>query len=362
MDGDPLPVNLRRVRVAKGLSQVELAKLADLSRVAYRSIETGKAQPRVNTLTRLADALNVKIEHLLSPTRTLTKVRFRARKKMNSRKDTLVHVARWLDDYAELEKLLRDKPQFKFEPLALKLARIKPGPARAIHAAFEARTLLNLKPRDSIRDVCGLLEDHGIKVFPFELASTEFFGLSISKDEGGPALVVNVWDRISVERWIFTAIHELGHILLHLHSFDVDRDKEDKAEEDEANLFASHFLMPEDVFLAEWNEARGLSLVERVLKVKRIFKVSWRTVLYRAFPNDKWIWQRFPKEYLAATGKELGPKDEPRRLSRSEFTSDRRDRLIRRAVDDGEISLSRAAEILGISVDKMHERAASWVE
>lgn len=48
--------------------------------------------------------------------------------------------------------------------------------------------------------------------------SDDFFGLSIGPADGGPAVVVNVWDGISVERWIFTAAHELGHLVLHLRS------------------------------------------------------------------------------------------------------------------------------------------------
>jgi len=57
-------------------------------------------------------------------------------------------------------------------------------------------------------DVCELLEDNGVKVYPLCIANDEFFGLSVAKDDGGPAVVVNVWERISVERWIFTAAHD----------------------------------------------------------------------------------------------------------------------------------------------------------
>lgn len=362
MGTDPLAANLRRSRIARGLSQGELADRAELSRVAYRNIETGAAKPRVDTLLRVATMLGVRLEELLSPARTLTHVRFRANKKMSTREDVLVRVARWLDDYRELEELLEQPLRFEFEPLARRLARVKPGPERAAKAGAEARSALGLAARDSIRDVCGLLEDHGVKMYPIELASAGFFGLSVSNDEGGPAIVVNVWDRITVERWIFTAAHELGHLLLHLPAYDVARAAEDKGEEREADVFASHFLMPEDVFHSEWEQARGLPLVDRVLKVKRIFKVSWRAVLYRAFPEDKDVFRRFPNAYRAMTGKQLGPRDEPMRLPSAEFVTDRRDRLVRAALEQERISLSRAAEIIGISIDKMQERQASWTE
>ena len=78
-------------------------------------------------------------------------------------------------------------------------------------------------------------------------------------------MVVNVWERISVERWIFTTAHELGHLLLHRDAYAIEKRGEDAGEEEEADVFASHFLMPQDVFEREWTEARGLSFVERVL-------------------------------------------------------------------------------------------------
>src|SRR5262249_20937889 len=155
-------------------------------------------------------------------------------KKMTTREDVLVRIARWLDDYSELEELLDEHQRFDFEHVGKPLAKLKPGPDRAIRAAALARKALGLSDREAIRDVCGLLEDHGLKIYPLDLASVGFFGLSVAGEEGGPAIVVNVWDRITVERWIFTTAHELGHLLLHLGAYDVGRDAEDKNEEKEA--------------------------------------------------------------------------------------------------------------------------------
>ncbi|MGI6132457.1 MAG: hypothetical protein ACOYES_11375 [Bacillota bacterium] len=60
--------------------------------------------------------------------------------------------------------------------------------------------------------MCGLLESSGVKVYAREVMSRGFFGLSIGPADGGPLVVANVWSRISVERWILTAVHELGHL------------------------------------------------------------------------------------------------------------------------------------------------------
>lgn len=382
-----LSQNLRRLRDARRLSQAEVAERAELSRVAYGNIESGAAQPRVDTLMRIAAVLEVKLHDLLAESRSLKAVRFRALKKMTSREQVLVDVIRWLEDYAELESLLEDRVAFRLDNVGRSVARQPMGPDRARAAARQARKALDLGPTECIRDVCGLFEERaGVKVYPMRLASDAFFGLSVAHEEGGPAVVVNVWERISVERWIFTAAHELGHLLLHLAAYDVNKTDEVLDEEREADQFASHFLMPQEVFWHEWQEARGLALVDRVLKVKRIFQVSYRTVLYRLSEHASYgrgIWQQFQGAYIARFGKSLmktdepealvaadfngaivEPRaaDEPKRLSSDDFVEDRLSRLVRAALEKEQISLSRAAEILELDLKTMRGWVASWVD
>jgi len=52
---------LKALRKAGGDSQKSLAKRAGISEVAYLAIEQGKAQPRVSTIKKLADALSVPV-------------------------------------------------------------------------------------------------------------------------------------------------------------------------------------------------------------------------------------------------------------------------------------------------------------
>lgn len=384
MDLSVLCANLRRLRTAKGLSQGELAEAAQLSRVGYRNIESGGAAPRVDSLMRLAAALGVRLEELLAPVRTLHRVRFRAQKKMTTRGELLADVARWIDDYGELESVLDARLPFKFEAVRKKLGGMRSGEARALKAAALARDSIEID-NEIIRDICGMLEDNGVKVFTPKLASEGFFGLSVSEADGGPAIVVNTWERLSVERWIFTAAHELGHLLLHLDAYDVTKADEEPGQEKEADTFASHFLMPDALFKKEFAEARGLPLVRLVFKLKRIFRVSWKSVLYRIAsqsPDGAKLWPRFQWEYKALTGRTLGKADEPDALVAEDFRSvrpsakvadepehlvegdfmeDRLSRLVRKAVEDEEISLGRAAEILRIGLEDMRELSNSWV-
>jgi Zn-dependent peptidase ImmA (M78 family)/DNA-binding XRE family transcriptional regulator len=384
MDLTILSGNLRRIRSAKGKSQAEVADAAGLSRVGYRNIEGGASAPRVDSLMQIASALDVRLEELLTPVRTLTAVRFRAQKKMTTRGELLADVARWLDDYNEIEALLEAKEKFAFAGVRKKVEGMPHGEARARKAAELARQAVKLTDRDVIRDICGMLEENGAKVFTPKLASEGFFGLSVAASDGGPAVVVNVWERLSVERWIFTAAHELGHLILHLDAYDVTKTEEDPTQEKEADTFASYFLMPDALFDREFNEARGLPLVKLVFKLKRIFRMSWKSVLYRIAsksPDGGKLWPRFQWEYKQLTGRTLGKADEPdglvaedfrgqpsakvadepEHLVEDDFVEDRLSRLVRKAVETEEITLSRAAEMLRVDIAKMRDIANSWV-
>lgn len=370
--------NLARLRGQSGLSQAQVAEKAGISRQAYRSLEAGDAEPRVATLSALASALGSPVEDLLRPVRQLRSVRFRADKKMATRGQLLSDVARWLDDYCALEKQLGEKTRVK---------RLECKEAGTPEDCAEwARKRFGLREGELIRDICGLLEDNGIKVYLPQVASEGFFGLSVGRGEGGPAVVVNTWERISVERWIFSAAHELGHLLLHLDAYDVDQAEEDAQQEKEADRFASEFLMPSKIFWAEWEEARGRPLVERVFKLKQIFRVSYKTVLYRVAEEtkDKQIWGKFYSQYKQRTGQTLARTDEPGAMNRHEFgrspaptakgseepervrasafMDDRLWRLVRKGVESGQISMSRGAEILGLTAREMRDVAAGWVE
>lgn len=383
MGADAIATNLRRLRAAKGWTQEQAARSAGISKSAYRNIESRRAVPRVDTLQQLAEALGVEIQDLVSPVPELRRVRFRSFKRLKTRAQVLALVGRWLADFNSLEELLGERVSCGLvtDQGTGRRRRTDVSPQRV---AAEARQRMGLGPSEPVRDICGLLEAHGIKVFPMRVASDAFFGLSVAEADGGPAVAVNTWERISVERWIFTAAHELGHLLLHLEDYDVENHDEERRQEKEANLFASYFLMPEEVFQREWTETYGMAFVDRVLKVKRIFRVSYRTVLYRlseAFPGPE-LWKRFQVDVLRRSGKTLLKDDEPEALAadafRASFPEDRRagepaelspqdfveDRLsflVRKAVEKDEISLSRGAEILGLSLGEMRQLASSWV-
>lgn len=369
--------NLRRLRSAHGLTQAEVATASGITRLAYRNLEAGLSLPRADTLQALARALEAGIQDLVTPAAELRHVRFRSFQRLNTREQILFEVGRRLRDFNELEEILGDRIVPRLASLGSDLS--------PEDAAAAARKRFGLGSDEPVRDLCGLLEANGVKVLPLRVASDAFFGLSVAVADGGPAIAVNIWERISVERRIFTAAHELAHLVLHLEDYDVIQKEEEKRQEREANLFAAHFLMPQEVFTREWEETRGMALVDRVLKVKRMFRVSYRTVLYRLSETGAFgpeIWRRFQAEVKRRTGRTLLKEDEPEALaadafrasfpepsragepedlSPADFMEDRLFRLVRRAVESDEITLARGAEILALPLEEMRQLAGSWV-
>ena len=60
-----LAIRIKELREQKGISQEELAHRAGLSRTGMGFVETGKRWPRLDTLMKVAQGLNVTVDELL---------------------------------------------------------------------------------------------------------------------------------------------------------------------------------------------------------------------------------------------------------------------------------------------------------
>lgn len=359
--------NIRARRDELGLTQKDVAAKADLSDAGYRNIESGKVkESRMDSLTRIAKVLDVPLMAFFEQPRELVSVRFRAQKKLRVRQRIINAMARWLEDFEFLEDLLDDHRPFKLSGLATKLEPYSGEVPRSIHAARLARVVLDLDPDEPIQDVVGLMEWAGVKVRMMKYTGDGFFGLSgWGRSYESPGVIVCDNDNVSAERKIFSAVHEMGHLILHRDEYNVREDHEDKDREKEADQFASHFLMPDDQFEEKWNELRGKSPYDRVMVTKKLFNVSYRTVLYRLAENDAIDFgdaQRYVyRIHRMKEGRKLGGRSEPYEIGKDyPFIARRLDNLVRRAIEEEQITVSRGAEILGISSTAMRQVMQDW--
>ncbi|MBF0216108.1 MAG: ImmA/IrrE family metallo-endopeptidase [Candidatus Omnitrophica bacterium] len=365
MKENKIAVNLKRIRIARGLTMEKAAEAAGITRMAYHNIEKGIAEPRVSNLQKLADALGVKVFDLARSVPKLSNVRFRAlkwktQKSKQKREEIKNETALWMRDFRDLEELLLNGKDNKacLDNQKYDLNSMSPE-----KAADKARKCLGLKGDEVITDICGLVESAGIKLHFMNIGLENFFGFSVNDKELGAAIVVNSHESIPTERKIFTVAHELGHILMHPDSFN-DDEEEIKVQEDEANAFASYFLMPSIAFHKRLSEIKGLDSVDIILHIKRVFKVSYMTVIKRLIgervaTND--IYKTFCYRYKERKSFEFKGHKEPEPLAPIDCIEDRLSRLVREAYEKELVSMSRAAEILGKSIVDMRDLVNGWM-
>lgn len=365
--------NIRRHMKIRGLTIPRLSAKMGMGTAALSNLLNGKAEPKSSTLIKLAGALDVSFQELLADAPLLQSLRFRTAKTLSGRekaeRDQLRHdTAIWLSDYQFLEDALDKRLRFKL--------------ANSFHqdpgkAAMGVRRALEIDAKKPIYDMSELMENAGIKlrIRPFGFKKT--FGLSVGEKNGGPAIVVNAEPGIPVERQIFTIAHELGHLILHKNSYDAAREIEDDDEERGANSFAGIFLIPDEGLRKDWDESKGLHWVERVLHVKKIYKVSYMTILVRLgqlYPElkDRPLIAEFRSAYADLYKHDLkdhyepnaiqGPvaSIDPQELDTSDLIEDRFARLVRAAYEKELISISRAGEMLNRSLEDIRALVRAW--
>jgi len=64
-EAEKLGKNLRRIRIDKGITQIEIARILDVSRGFISNIENGKTNPTLTTIARIASAVGVSSDKLL---------------------------------------------------------------------------------------------------------------------------------------------------------------------------------------------------------------------------------------------------------------------------------------------------------
>lgn len=371
-----LSKNVRRFMKIKKLSIPQLAKECGLGTATLSNILNEKSSPNSSTLIKISTALGVSFSDLLAEIPTLKTLRFRTNHKLTAReiaeRDQLqIDSAIWLKNYVNLEELTQNQIEYKFEQITTE---------NPIEAAKEIRKIYNIREEEPIYDILSLVEDAGIKLYLHDFNFQKTFGLSVNKEDGGPAIIVNNNESISVERKIFTIAHELGHLILHRNSFDGEVSEENEIEEKQANDFAAELLMPEKAFEKQWELHSGISWVEAVLQIKQYFRVSYKTVLSRlnSLIGDRFtpgfLYVEFSRlyrlkyhhdlknHYEPNSISEFAPaKDEPKKISCFNFTEERFERLVRLAYEQEKITISRAAEMLSLSAESMRERIAEWL-
>ncbi|WP_336323301.1 helix-turn-helix domain-containing protein [Streptomyces lavendofoliae] len=252
-------------RKRRGLTLAELSTRVEVSVQSLSNYERGRTEPTPETLARLASALDFPESFFFQPdleSIPLEAVSFRARSKLAAGPRD---AALWSSRLAlELHGWIEDRFRLPAHDIP-SLGRPDPETAAEM---LRARWGLGVAP---ISNMVHLLEAHGVRVFslPPEYADVDAFAMW---REGTPFVFLNTLK--TPERGRFDAAHELGHLVLH----GEDRSLAGPQAEQEANAFASAFLMPRRSVLEHMPKA---PLVQQIIQGKRIWKVAALALTYR---------------------------------------------------------------------------------
>ncbi|UOE49814.1 XRE family transcriptional regulator [Mucilaginibacter sp. SMC90] len=229
------PKMLELARTFRELTQKQLAELLPkINQPNLSKIEKGELNLSQATAQMIADALNYPLsffyqEELHTP---LANIYFRKRatvpqKKLDKIISDVKHILKGIDHFLTDIEL----------PEYLKYSFNLSDGWTPEAAADRMREIYRLSP-GPVKDIVTHIEESGIIVYFYDSEEEKFDGLTAYTDAGTPILFVN--KNMPHDRMKYTLAHELGHLVMHIPcSIEPWRDFEN-----EANAFASEFLMP----------------------------------------------------------------------------------------------------------------------
>lgn len=365
---------IRKQREAMHMTVTQLADRVGVSRNTITNYEAGKTEPNASDLVRLSSALGCAITDLLHIGTTSIPPRFAFRAHAPLRKDPAITVAarKYLRAYGEIEEIMNSRLSGKLRTFNVPLG----GQLTDKFIKMAADTLRKSSGLydSGPENIASVLEGLGVCTLFFEHDSKGLEGLSTIQ---GDMKLVMLRNRRKegklIERTIFSAAHELGHLVLHLHLFtseELGEEQDSKRYETEADKFAGNFLVPDDELVRVWEEERlsKHKLFDALILLKRIFHVSFHCLYRRVTelrlspPLDRAIFVNLIKQRLGIVGPATMEQLEPDPLPPDAlYTTNRFSRLVRSAFLQDLIGVSKVAEMFQVTVDRAKEITTDWV-
>ncbi|WP_041917197.1 helix-turn-helix domain-containing protein [Desulfitobacterium dehalogenans] len=274
------PSRLNEARLYRKMTIEELANNVGVKKQAISQFENGKNSPEFDTLRSISSVLNFPIRFFIEDSdsnilvgNTYFRAPFSSNKKdLNSQRIKARYVAyiqSCLSEYVDFPPL--NLPRFD------DIDNIE-------QIANQARDFWGLG-REPISDMVALLERNGVIVSEFSTEGKTIDAFYQYGEVFGQEYycVVLGTDKLTFTRRQFSAAHELAHILLHERNNDIDElDRvEFRKREDEANKFASAFLLPKEAFIRDVQPYANK--LNYYIELKRKWKVSISAMIIRAF-------------------------------------------------------------------------------
>jgi Zn-dependent peptidase ImmA (M78 family)/DNA-binding XRE family transcriptional regulator len=339
---------IKSARMLAGLSLRELSNGLNgiVSHNAISKYEKGEMMPDSKVLIALSKALDVKTDYFLRPqTVEISNIEFRKRRSLTVKKTNSIkeNIKDNIERYIELETFLNFENSF-VNPIKDIIIKNTEDLEKAVETLLHYWDLgINALP-----NVIEILEDNDIKVVEIN-ADEKFDGLSGWANKEIPIIVIN--KNFSVERKRFTALHELGHLLLNIDSEAFTHKEIEKF----CNIFAGAMLLPKETVFKELGERRSSVSLNELIYIKESYGISIQAIMARAkglgiISNDQYIRFRIWINSNENHKKEIGYGEYKGVEHSSRFKQ-----LLYRATAEEIISMSKAASLSNIKLAQFRD-------
>ena len=344
----------RRLKLARSGAGLSLRALSDridreVSAQAIGKYERDQATPRSGVLISLARALNISVDYLAGDSdMSVHSVKFRTKEGIDRQDEDRVKtlILQTLERYLAIEEIIRlpssdwDKPRSAPYPVHNDISQ-----AELAAISLRQEWGLGIGP---IPNLAEIMENRGVKVLFCQLPD-RISGLSaqVHRDSALDIQVIALNRSHGGERQRFTIAHEIGRLVLDVApKLDAER---------AAYRFAGAFMVPQESVWAEIGKRRSAIGWAELFKLKLLFGVSVQALTYRCL--DLGVIGQPVKDELFHAYCELGwrspPYIEPCAIEGEQ--SGRFERLCYRALSEGAISESKAAELLEVSTHGLND-------
>lgn len=274
---------LNSIRLYRGMTISDLADKVDITKQTVSLYENDGAAPSLERVMLLAAALNVPRSFFYSDfTAPVSKTTY-FRSLVSCSKKERTACVKTIEYVSALYDFLSQYIEFPQLNIPNDYDILQKGDRDIENVADEIRKYWGLG-KGPINNLLYHAEVNGIIVTSLELDSDRvdaFSQLVYSKGQKHYIIALGK-NKGSAFRRQFDIAHELGHILLHEWSSDIEELPKDefRQREDEANEFASMLLLPKDEFLMDLHNPTDLG---SYIDLKRKWKVSAAAMIRRAY-------------------------------------------------------------------------------
>ena len=276
---------LKTARTFRGMTLAELGDSLDLSKQTLSLYENNKGNPDFSTIIKLSRTLHFPINYFFQDESTNIKsgsTYFRSlsttSKKSRSAEITKVEFIGAL--YGALYNYI-DFPPLNLPKIDIDNKNLSDEDIENIALTIREWWSLGSGP---INDLQYILEENGLIVTGVSLSDRKIDAYSQIIDINGNETYIIVLSigKKGKARINFDLAHELGHILLHPWTEDIETLSNDefKERERQANKFASSFLLPKETYSNDCE--RYPTELEYYITMKKKWGVSIQAMLYRA--------------------------------------------------------------------------------